>query len=56
MKLPDLKSKTGIRDRSILEIFYSTGIRISELVNIKILDKIQKMLRMINKHYIKQEK
>ena len=36
MSLPDLSTLSGIRDKSILEIFYSTGIRISELVSIKI--------------------
>ncbi len=28
----------GIRDRTILEVFYGTGIRLSELVNLKIKD------------------
>lgn len=31
-------NETGIRDRLIFEIFYSTGVRISELENIKIKD------------------
>ena len=38
MDLPDLSLHVGIRDKSILEIFYSTGVRISEIVNIKIVD------------------
>ena len=38
MNLPDLTHNTGIMHRSILELFYSTGIRISELVNIKLND------------------
>ena len=38
MLLPDLSTNIGIFERSILEIFYSTGIRISELVAIKIQD------------------
>ncbi len=33
---PDLNSDLGIRNRLILELLYATGIRISELVNIKI--------------------
>ena len=35
MRLTDLSTNKGIRDKSILEIFYSTGMRISELVNIR---------------------
>lgn len=35
---PDKDTKAGKRDRLILEMFYSTGIRLSELVNIKISD------------------
>ena len=38
MDLPDLATYIGIRDKSILEIFYSTGARISEIVNIKTVD------------------
>ena len=38
MKLPDLTSYNGIRDKSILEILYSTGVRISELAKIKLID------------------
>jgi len=29
---------TGIRDRLILELFYQTGIRLSELINIRLID------------------
>jgi len=35
MSLPDLSTHIGLIERSILEIFYSTGMRISELVSIK---------------------
>ena len=38
MKIPDLSTHSGLMHRSILELFYSTGIRISELVNIKLND------------------
>ena len=35
---PDLNTKEGQRERLILEILYSCGIRVSELVNIKLKD------------------
>ena len=36
--LPDISTPLGARDSAILEMFYSTGIRVSELVKIKISD------------------
>ena len=38
MSLPDEKSMIGIRDRAILELFYSTGMRLSELTNLNVGD------------------
>jgi len=38
MSLPDLSTYIGTMHRCILEVFYSTGLRISELVQIKIRD------------------
>ena len=35
---PGLASPNGLRDRAILEFFFSTGLRISELCNLKIDD------------------
>jgi integrase/recombinase XerD len=35
---PNLGTRTGIRDRAILEVFYSTGIRLSELCSLTIYD------------------
>ncbi len=33
---PDIRTKTGLRDKCILELLYSAGLRISELLNIKV--------------------
>jgi integrase/recombinase XerD len=45
---PNLGTRTGIRDRTVLEVFYSTGIRLAELCNLSIYDAdLQgKMLRI----------
>ncbi len=32
LKIPDIKTPTGLRDRAIMELFFSSGMRISELV------------------------
>ena len=48
---PDIKTDMGIKDALILEMLYSTGIRVSELVNIKIndIDKKNKEIRILGK-------
>ena len=38
LELPDKSNSLGLRDLLIIELFYSTGIRLSELTNIKISD------------------
>jgi integrase/recombinase XerD len=38
MQQPDTSTPGGLRDRAILELFYSTGIRRSELCNLKLKD------------------
>lgn len=35
---PNLEKPLGLRDRAILEVFYATGIRVSELANLTIND------------------
>lgn len=37
-KVPDLTTAIGKRDRLLLEMLYATGIRVGELVNIKVKD------------------
>lgn len=37
-KVPDITSPLGMRNRLILELLYDTGIRVSELCNIKLKD------------------
>ena len=55
MKLPDLSTYKGIRDKSILEILYSTGLRISELITIKIdnVDYNKKVIKVFGLFYRK---
>ncbi len=38
MSQPDVNSPVGLRDRAILEVFYSTGIRRAELIGLDLAD------------------
>ncbi|RPH98626.1 MAG: tyrosine recombinase XerD, partial [Calditrichaeota bacterium] len=40
LQQPDINTETGSRDRAMLEFAYATGVRVSELVNIKLNDII----------------
>ncbi len=38
LQAPDLNTPFGLRDRAMLEVLYSTGLRVSELLNLRITD------------------
>ena len=38
LALPDVSTKLGMRDKVMLELLYAAGLRVSELIQIKVLD------------------
>jgi len=38
LQAPDVATPIGLRDRAMLEVLYSTGLRVSELLNLRIAD------------------
>ena len=51
MSLPDLSTYKGVRDKSVLEVLYSTGLRISELISIEIsnISRIKRTIKVLGK-------
>ncbi|WP_455200258.1 site-specific tyrosine recombinase XerD [Kaarinaea lacus] len=51
LNAPDLKDPLGVRDRTMLELLYATGLRVSELVNLTIdqLNLRQGVVRVLGK-------
>lgn len=48
---PDTSKKLGLRDKALLETFYACGLRVSELINLKISDLFlnEEMIRVFGK-------
>ena len=51
MKSPDDSTPMGLRDRSILELFYSTGIRLNELIQLDVghVDIVNQLIKVKGK-------
>lgn len=51
LSLPDTGDKLGLRDKGVLELFYACGLRVSELINLKLTDLffIDEMIRVLGK-------
>ncbi len=51
LEQPDLSTPQGLRDRAIIELLYSTGMRVSEVVRLRVSDMDMRMgcLRCIGK-------
>jgi integrase/recombinase XerD len=51
LQAPDLAAREGLRDRTMLELLYATGLRVSELVNLKLgqINHQQGVVRVLGK-------
>ncbi len=51
LRAPDVSSSAGLRDRAMLELLYATGLRVSELIHVKLEDLVMDagFLRTIGK-------
>ncbi len=50
-ELPDRTTEEGLRDAALLEVFYSTGIRLSELIGLNVgdVDRVGRVIRVLGK-------
>ncbi|MGA7722921.1 MAG: site-specific tyrosine recombinase XerD [Ignavibacteriaceae bacterium] len=48
---PDTENQLGLRDRAVLETFYACGVRVSELINLKLSDIFfeEEVIRVLGK-------
>ena len=51
LEAPDLGTREGLRDRTMLELLYATGLRVSELVNLRVgqINFEQGVVRVVGK-------
>jgi integrase/recombinase XerD len=51
LEAPEADCATGLRDRAMLDLLYATGLRVSELIQVRVgdLDELQGVLRVIGK-------
>ena len=51
IQAPDTGSPTGLRDRAMLDLLYATGLRVSELIKLRVadLDELQGTVRVMGK-------
>ncbi len=51
LESPNDNSSTGLRDRAMLDLLYATGVRVSELIKVRVadLDELQGILRVTGK-------
>lgn len=51
LEAPDMSKDTGIRDRAMLEVMYSSGLRVSELINLQLnqIDSVNGIITLIGK-------